>query len=48
MTLNWKRLSVFENLGTRWYNSVVTWWALFVVAILTVMLVFSCLCFPTA
>ena len=47
VTLNWKRLGVFENLGTRWYNSVLTWWALFVAAILTVMFVFSGLCFPT-
>ena len=46
VTLNWKRLAVLEKLGTRWYTSVLTWWALFVAAILTVMLVFSGLCFP--
>ena len=40
-TLNWKRLNIFENLGTRWYTSVVTWWALFVLAIFAAMLAFS-------
>ena len=47
VTLNWQRLNVFGNLGHHWYTSVVTWWAVFVVAIIAVMLVFSGLCFRT-
>jgi SSS family solute:Na+ symporter len=45
VTLNWQRLNVFGNLGNHWYTSVVTWWAVFVAAIIAVMLVFSGLCF---
>lgn len=47
VTINWRRLNVFDNLGSRWYTSVVTWWSLFVLAILVVMGLFSGFCFPT-
>ena len=29
LVVNWKRLNIFSELGTTWYNSVVTWWLLF-------------------
>ena len=32
-TINWRRLNIFDDLGDRWYTSVVTWWLLFVVAV---------------
>ncbi len=41
LTLNWRKLDIFQGLGTRWYNSVVTWWLLFVVLVLGLMLWFS-------
>jgi SSS family solute:Na+ symporter len=46
VTLNWRRLNIFDNLGSRWYTSVVTWWVLFVAAIGAVMLFFSGWRFP--
>ncbi len=45
VTLNWAKLNIFDNLGTRWYTSVVTWWLLFVLAIVTLLLIFSGLVF---
>ncbi len=41
LTLNWRKLDIFSGLGTRWYNSVVTWWLLFVLIVLGLMLWFS-------
>ncbi len=46
VTVNWKKLNLFANLGDRWYTSVVTWWALFVLAIAAVLVFFSGLVFP--
>jgi SSS family solute:Na+ symporter len=45
VTLNWRKLNVFKDLGNHWYTSVVTWWAVFVLAIIAVMIVFSGLYF---
>jgi SSS family solute:Na+ symporter len=41
LTINWRRLNLFDNLGTRWYTSVVIWWAVFVLMILALVIVFS-------
>ena len=41
LVVNWKRLNIFSELGTTWYNSVVTWWLLFVAAIMALVAVFS-------
>ncbi len=41
VTLNWRRLSMFADLGGPWYRNVVTWWALFVAATVAVLLHFS-------
>jgi SSS family solute:Na+ symporter len=41
LIFNWRKLNVFGNLGTRWYNSVVTWWCLFVLLIVGLVVVFS-------
>jgi SSS family solute:Na+ symporter len=41
LTFNWKQLNIFEDLGDRWYNSVVFWWALFAVIVLSLVFVFS-------
>ncbi len=47
VTINWRKLNIFDNLGTTWYTSVVTWWLLFVVAIVALFVFFSGLVFPT-
>ena len=47
VTVNWAKLNIFDNLGRHWYTSVVTWWGLFVVAVASLLLVFSGLVFPT-
>jgi SSS family solute:Na+ symporter len=47
LVFNWRRLNVFTDLGNRWYTSVVTWWLLFVAMIVTLLLIFSGLTFPT-
>ena len=45
LTINWRRLSIFEGLGARWYQSVVLWWSLFVAMIAALLLLFSGLFF---
>lgn len=46
VTINWRRLNIFANLGTAWYTSVVTWWLLFVVLIVGLFVFFSGVVFP--
>jgi SSS family solute:Na+ symporter len=41
LTLNWRRLNIFGDLGSHWYTSVVTWWALFALIMLSLLFVFS-------
>ncbi len=41
LVVNWHRLNIFSELGTAWYNSVVTWWLLFVASIVVLVAVFS-------
>ncbi len=41
LTINWKRLNILHQLGTRWYTSVYLWWGLFVAVIMALILVFS-------
>ena len=41
LTFNWSQLNIFDNLGSHWYTSVVTWWGLFVTTILVLLLIFS-------
>jgi len=41
MTINWKKINVFEELGTRWYNHVLFWWGLFVVVVGILLFIFS-------
>ena len=48
VTVNWKKLNIFDGLGEHWYSSVITWWLLFVFIVLGLLLSFSGLMFPTA
>jgi len=41
LAFNWRRLNIFGELGTRWYNHVALWWALFVVLVVALSLAFS-------
>ncbi len=41
LTINWKRLNIFQQLGTTWYTSVYLWWSLFAAIVIALILVFS-------
>ena len=41
LTINWRRLNIFEDLGDRWYNSVILWWGGFAVIVFTLIIYFS-------
>jgi SSS family solute:Na+ symporter len=41
LTINWRRLNILGGLGTNIFNSVVTWWLLFVAMILALVVIFS-------
>ena len=41
LTINWRKLNVFEGIGDRWYTSVLTWWLLFVAAVGALIVLFS-------
>jgi len=41
LTFNWRKMNLLNNLGERWYTSVVTWWGLFIVTILAMFILFS-------
>ncbi len=41
LTFNWKKLNMFSYLGNHWYTSVITWWSLFVILILGMVIIFS-------
>ena len=40
-------MNIFDNLGRHWYTSVVTWWALFVLLIVALLVTFSGFVIPT-
>ncbi len=41
LTFNWKKINIFNDLGDRWYSSVVTWWLLFVLVTIGLVVLFS-------
>lgn len=41
VTINWRRLNLFAELGHRWYDSVVLWWLLFCALVVALVLCFS-------
>ena len=48
LTFNWRKMNIFGNLGNHWYTSVVTWWILFVLSIVVLLILFSGFVIPTA
>ena len=47
VTVNWRRLNLFADLGQHWYSNVVFWWLLFCAIVVALMLWFSGLVFRT-
>jgi solute:Na+ symporter, SSS family len=45
LTFNWSKLNIFNDLGAHWYTSVITWWLVFFVASIAMLLLFSELVF---
>ena len=41
LTINWRKLNIFDQFGDRWYNNVILWWGLFALGILMLVIVFS-------
>ena len=41
MTINWRQINLFGELGGRWYNSVVFWWGGFAVIVIALIVYFS-------
>ncbi len=41
LTVSWRKLNIFSELGDRWYTSVVLWWAVFAIVILGLIVIFS-------
>jgi len=41
LVFNWRSSNILSGLGTRWYSSVVTWWCLFVLLIVALVVLFS-------
>ncbi|MBM4032479.1 MAG: sodium/solute symporter [Planctomycetes bacterium] len=41
LTINWRRLNILSELGTKWYNSVVLWWLVFAGIIVLLATLFS-------
>lgn len=41
LTINWKKLNLFHDLGDRWYKNVVLWWGIFVLIVVALAIYFS-------
>ena len=41
LTFNWKKMNVGGGLGTKWYNSVLLWWAICFALMIVFMILFS-------
>lgn len=40
LTINWKKINIFNDLGDKWYKSVVLWWLVFVLLIAALIIIF--------
>lgn len=41
VTVNWKKINLFDELGGRWYRNVAFWWILFCAIVACLLLMFS-------
>ena len=40
LTINWKKINIFEDLGNQWYKSVILWWLIFVLLVACLLIIF--------
>ncbi|SCM57263.1 SLC5 family protein [Petrimonas mucosa] len=40
LTINWKKINIFEDLGNKWYKSVILWWLIFVLLVACLVIIF--------
>lgn len=40
LTINWKKINIFEDLGNQWYKSVILWWLIFVLLVACLVIIF--------
>ena len=41
LTINWRKINIFKDLGDKWYTSVTLWWLIFVIIIIGLLILFS-------
>jgi SSS family solute:Na+ symporter len=41
LTINWKKLNIFDDLGDKWYTNVILWWGIFVLIVVGLIITFS-------
>ena len=41
LAFNWRRLNIFDELGTHWYNHVLLWWGIFAAGVIALVVIFS-------
>ncbi|MGA2914692.1 MAG: sodium/solute symporter [Sedimentisphaerales bacterium] len=41
LTVNWKKMNIFNELGDKWYQSVILWWGIFAACIIGLVITFS-------
>ncbi len=41
LTINWKKLNIFDDLGNKWYSNVILWWGIFVLIVAGLIITFS-------
>ena len=41
LTINWEKLNIFDDLGDKWYTSVILWWGIFVLIVAGLIITFS-------
>jgi SSS family solute:Na+ symporter len=41
LSLNWKKMNIFGELGDKWYKSVILWWGFFAACIIALVITFS-------
>ncbi len=41
LTFNWRKLNIFDGLGSTWYSNVIFWWSIFVLIIIVLVITFS-------
>ena len=40
LTINWKKINIFNDLGEPWYKNVILWWSMFVLIVVCLVIIF--------